>query len=796
MVENSSFDIHPENKQTMSTRFEDIGHFLKYEQVKNVLNFSCEYGYVKMLFYRSDIIRIVMNPNEELSLKTSPAIIETPDKINISVHESTSQISLQTSKLKIVINKFPFRVTIYDQNRTLLVKESDKGLGFKNKGEVICYKDIDKSDHFYGLGEKTGFLDKRGEKYEMWNSDVFAPHNPETDPLYQSIPFFMTLRNGRAHGIFFDNTYKTTFDFKSSSKMYHFTAKGGQLDYYLLSGPSPKQVLRQYTHLTGHMPIPPKWALGYHQSRYSYKSENEVRNILHTFIDKQIPVDAFYFDIHYMDEYKVFTFNKDYFPSPKKLIEEIKKAGKQVVPIVDPGVKKDPEYTIYREGIKYDYFCKYLEGDVYIDKVWPGESAFPDFVNQDVRKWWGDNHQFYTNLGVEGIWNDMNEPAVFNETKTMDEEVIHNDHGIKKTHRELHNVYGLYMGMATYEGMRKLLKGKRPFVLTRAGYAGIQRYAAVWTGDNRSFWEHLQMSVPMCLNLGLSGIPFSGADVGGFAHDTNGELLARWTQAAAFFPFFRNHSALDTLRQEPWVFGEFYEKIIKKYIELRYQWLPHFYTLFKEASEKGIPVMRPLFMEYPDDEKTTNLYDEFMIGSNVLIAPIMTPDTTYRVLYLPEGTWINYWTEEELTSGYHLIEAKLDILPIYIKKGTFIAQGGLKQSTDEKEQDLRIHYYTASQTVDIQSFELYDDDGETFGYQKGDYLRLLITCNKKENRLNFDIKKEGTYAPSWKTWKLVIHQLPQEYTVMFNDEQVKEEQIKRDTENNSCVVTINENVWM
>lgn len=629
---------------------------------------------------------------------------------------------------------------------------------------------MEPEDHFYGFGEKTGFLDKRGEKMTMWNSDVYAPHNPETDSLYQSIPYFMTLRNGFAHGIFFDNTFKTTFDFRSEETNYSFSAEGGQINYYVLAGPTPKDVLEQYTFLTGRMPIPPKWAIGYHQSRYSYETEQEVRELAKTFIEKGIPLDVIYLDIHYMDGYRVFTFDKERFPNPKQLIKDLKEQGIRIVPIVDPGVKEDPEYYIYQEGIRGDHFCKYIEGNIYFGDVWPGNSAFPDFTSSKVRKWWGEKHRFYSDLGIEGIWNDMNEPAVFNETKTMDVKVMHDNDGDPRTHRELHNIYGLMMGESTYSGMKKQLNGKRPFLLTRAGYSGIQRYAAVWTGDNRSFWEHLQMSIPMVMNLGLSGIPFAGADVGGFAHDSNGELLVRWTQVGAFIPFFRNHSALGFARQEPWSFGEKYEKAIKKYIELRYQWLPHLYSLFAEAHHTGTPVMRPLMMEYPKDENTYNLSDQFMVGDNVIIAPIMQPSVQHRVVYLPEGNWVDYWTEEVFEGGkHHLVKADLNKLPIFIKQGSILVHGSVKRSTAIKDEKLTLHLYYGKSTSS--SFKLYEDDGSTFEYEQGNYLRKIFHVKCTKDEISLTISDEGSYKPEWKEIELIVHGAPENFALIINGQE-------------------------
>ncbi|WP_102347550.1 glycoside hydrolase family 31 protein [Bacillus sp. Marseille-P3661] len=792
MLEDSSFAIHPStNGNKKATSLYDIGSQLSFQENNNSFDIHCEAGFVKVIFYREDIVRIVMNPTENVSLKTSAAVIKGPEDVTIHVQDSECEIMLSSNKLVLKLNKSPFRITAMDIDGSTLVNETVKGMGHTSTNEVICFKEMLEQDHFYGFGEKTGFLNKRGEKMTMWNSDVFAPHNPETDSLYQSIPFFMTIRDGNAHGIFFDNTFKTTFDLKSDPNFYSFKAEGGQLDYYLFAGPTPKDVLEQYTTLTGRMPLPPKWALGYHQSKYSYQSESEVKAIAESFLTKEIPLDAIFLDIHYMDEYRVFTFDKNAFPNPRQLIAFLKESGIHVVPIVDPGVKKDPAYKIYREGILQNHFCKYIEGDLYFGEVWPGISAFPDFSNSETQQWWGKQHQFYTEQGIEGIWNDMNEPAVFNESKTMDFDVMHDNDGDPKTHREFHNIYGLLMGKATYEGLQTQLSGKRPFLLTRAGYAGIQRYAAVWTGDNRSFWEHLQLSLPMCMNLGLSGVAFCGPDVGGFAHDCTGELLTRWTQVGAFTPYFRNHNALDSVRQEPWAFGEKYEKIIKKYIQLRYKWLPHLYSLFAETSKTGIPVMRPLVLEYPNDQHVINLSDQFLIGDNVLVAPIMQPDTYYRVVYLPDGKWVNYWTDEVATGNNHiLVHADLETLPVYIKRGSCILQGSVKQSTKTKETDLQLHVYPVSSGET--TYTIYDDDGQSYDYQNGEFWEQKIHCQFHAEAIDITIQNvSAMYKPSYQQWKLIIHHTKNDMNITVNGVHISTEQENVVLENELLIITLN-----
>ncbi|WP_141432317.1 glycoside hydrolase family 31 protein [Bacillus sp. 03113] len=770
-MEDTSFAIHPGTKKSIEGKqFNDIGNLVSYTKTGQTFSFVCEQGFVNLLFYREDIVRIVMNPFAPPTMESSFAVVRDPEPIVIGVIEKDETIQLFGVKLTLSISHNPFRIAVYDAGNRLLVQETSRGMGYNEKKEVICFKEMRYEDHFYGFGEKTSFLDKRGEKMTMWNSDVYAPHNPEIDSLYQSIPYFMNVNKGLAHGIFFDNTYRTVFDLKSEKDIYSFSAEKGELDYFVMAGPTPKQVLEQYTYLTGRMPIPPKWAIGYHQSRYSYETEAEVRELASKFIEKEIPLDAIYLDIHYMDDYRVFTFDRDRFPNPQKLILDLKEVGIHVIPIVDPGVKEDPEYSIYQEGILKDHFCKYIEGNVYHGDVWPGNSAFPDFINSDVRKWWGEKHQFYADLGIEGIWNDMNEPSVFNEQKTMDVKVTHNLDGKLKTHREMHNTYGFYMGEATYEGMKKSMNGKRPFLLTRAGYAGVQRYAAVWTGDNRSFWEHLQLSLPMCMNLGLSGVAFTGPDIGGFAHDTTGELLTRWTQVGAFTPYFRNHSSIGTVRQEPWSFGEDNERIIKKYIDLRYQWMPYLYTLFAEANRTGVPVMRPLMMEFPDDEHTINLYDQFMIGDQAIIAPILKPSTFHRVVYLPKGIWFDYWTDKKYEGGQHiLVKAPLDILPIFIKEGAILPHSSKIGAGKGTETALTVHVYPMQEGKS--EYTLYDDDGSTFDYQQGQTIEKRISCEVTLESLLVEIKDlHAKYQPDWTKIMLVLHDYHFDKTIYINGE--------------------------
>lgn len=767
-MQDTSFAIHPDRiNQSSISQINHIGQYKSHQSGANFIEISCSNGYVNFQFYKPDILRITMNPFQQPDMSSSVAIVKEAETVNVQMSEDEVALVLKTETLTVRLQKAPFRVLVLDKEGALILSEDEKGMAFDEENRVLAFKKKEENDHFYGFGEKAGFLDKKEEKLTMWNTDVYAPHNPETDSLYQSIPYFMGLRDGRAYGVYFDNTFKTTFDMKSENEHFSFSSEGGQLDYFIMAGPSPKDVLGQYTELTGKMPLPPKWALGYHQSRYSYETEQEVRALASLFQARGIPIDAIHLDIHYMDGYRVFTFDEDRFPNPEGMVSDLKKMGIHIVPIVDAGVKVDENDSTYSEGLLQDLFCKYSSGELFFGDVWPGKSAFPDFTMNRTRKWWGNLNRFYTDLGIDGIWNDMNEPAVFNETKTMDLEAVHENEGNPKLHRELHNVYGMLMEASTYEGMKTHLEGKRPFVLTRAGFAGIQRYAAVWTGDNRSFWEHLAMTLPMCMNLGVSGVALCGSDIGGFAHDSSGELLVRWTQVGAFLPYFRNHSALDTKRQEPWAFGEKYESIMRKYIQLRYKWLPHLYNLFRETTVTGVPVMRPLFMEYPNDPDTYNLSDQFMIGSNVLIAPVLSPNSRHRAIYLPAGQWYDYWTDQKYDGGQHqLIEADLETLPIFIKAGTFLFEGDVIPSAAIASKTLKIHVYPNNNSF---STVLYEDDGESFAYADGESYSELFFCqyNGESLKLKTGIENDR-FQPGWTHKQFNIHDILEETEVLVN----------------------------
>ncbi len=608
----------------------------------------------------------------------------------------------------------------------LLEEEGHSAGGHGQEHAFEILKKIEPSQHFYGLGDKTGFLDKRHYEYEMWNTDNPDPQVDSFKALYKSIPFFISLTDSHVYGLFLDNTFKSCFNMGQESEDYYwFGADGGSLDYYYIAGDTMGAVLEGYTYLTGTCPLPQKWTLGYHQSRWGYVTQEDMEEIAASLRKYDIPCDAIHFDIDYMQDYRVFTWNEArYHGAPAAFLQKLAADGFKVVTINDPGVKKEEGYEVYDEGVREGYFARTPEGEVYINAVWPGEAAFPDFGNPAVRKWWGEKQKFLLDMGVRGIWNDMNEPASFR--GPLPQDVVFTDEDREADHAEMHNVYGHLMAKAAYEGLEKL-DGRRPFVITRACYAGSQKYTTAWTGDNTSMWAHLQMAIPQLCNLGLSGMPFVGTDVGGFGADTTPELMARWVQVGCFSPLFRNHSAAGTRRQEPWQFGGEVMDIYRKYVKLRYRWIPYFYDLFHEEERTGAPIMRPLVFHYEKDAAARACNDEFMLGSRILAAPVVNQGAERRMVYLPRGEWYDYWTNEKLTGPVWFVrEAPLDCCPIYVKAGSLIPVMEPRSYVGEKPADtLMLEVYPGEG-----SWDHYLDNGEDFAYRDGQYHQYRFTVQE------------------------------------------------------------------
>ncbi|MBI3788913.1 MAG: glycoside hydrolase family 31 protein, partial [Ignavibacteriales bacterium] len=696
-----------------------------------------------------DLVRIRLAPNGAFASDQSVAIVKRDwQGIKPIVTQTPAEIRIATSEITVVVKKSPLRISFLDHEGNI-INQDDREHGMSWDGKAVrVWKDMPVNENYYGFGEKSGSLNRKYKHMTMWNTDIPA-YKADTDPLYQSIPFFYGVRNGKAYGIFFDNSYWSSFDMgKEFPEKYSFGATGGELNYYFFYGPSPKKILTRYTELVGRMQLPPRWSLGYQQCRWSYYPESRVRKLAKDFRSKKIPADVIYLDIDYMEGYRIFTFSQKNFPQPKKMISDLAKDGFKIAVIVDPGIKADSSYHAFQSGIEQDVFLKYPNNKLFIGKVWPGECAFPDFSNPVARTWWGENFNVLVDAGVRGFWNDMNEPSVFDvPTKTVDLNVIHNDNSLLTPHAKNHNTYGMQMTQATYEGVRKLRPTERPFVLTRASYAGGQRYSAAWTGDNVASWEHLELALPMLLNLSISGQPFVGSDIGGFIGSPEGELFARWLQLGVFSPLMRAHTVINSADQEPWSYGATFEAINRKTIELRYRLLPYIYTTMYQASLSGIPAMRPLVLEYPEDESYGWNGTEFLFGDDILVAPVLWRGETKRELRLPKGVWYDYWTNDRYDGGKNVtVNAPVDRIPMFVKAGSIIPSQQVVQYTDQAPIDpLTLTVYPAK---GVSSSLYYEDDWHTFEYEQGKFFKRTITQTNTGRSVKLVLgEAAGSYVP-------------------------------------------------
>ena len=610
-----------------------------------------------------------------------------------------------------------------------------------NATHIVINKKINKDDYLYGLGEKTGFLNKRNYEYEMYNSDIPDPHVDSFKALYKSIPFYITFNPKYCYGFFFDNTYRQFFDMgKNDPEHVKISAHKGCFNYYFIGGDSLKDVVSNYSLVSGKMPLPQRFTLGHQQCRWSYMNKEELLFVANKYRELGIPCDVLFLDIDYMERYKVFTYSEERFADLPQVIDDLAKDGFKVVTIIDPGVKLEEGYFMYDEAIKNGYVAT-LNGQTYVNAVWPGDSVFPSFVDTKTREWWASHVKDLVDFGVRGIWNDMNEPASFK--GPLPDNVEFNSDGETHYHDEVHNVYGHYMAEATYNGLVEHDK-RRPYIITRAAYAGTQKYSTVWTGDNHSIWAHLQMGIPMLLNLGMSGFAFCGTDVGGFGSDCTPELLARWSQFGAFTPLFRNHSACGTRRQEPWTFNEETTNAYRNSVLFRYQLIPYLYDLFYESSETGLPVLRPLVMEFEHDQNTYEINDEVMLGSSILGAFVTEQGQTKKMIYLPGSyEWYDYHSKKVYQPGYHIVDAPLDKVLAFVKKGSIIPQSPVRQYIEEDD-TLILDVYPG-----VGSYVHYQDNGEDFKNQDGEYN--LYHIYHEDNLVRISLLYEG-----YKTYKKVI----------------------------------------
>lgn len=607
---------------------------------------------------------------------------------------------------------------------------------------------------FYGMGEKSTGLEHSGRRTKFWNTDVWGDFHQEQcrhgtpDPMYVSIPYLIVKRDNAYIGLLLDNPYATFIDIAASVPLagqttpkteecpyFSLGAENGQPDLYIIYGPSLPELTRKLQKLVGCTPLPPAWALGYHQCRWGYRSMTDMIELDRGFRAHGIPCDGFWLDIDYMDRYRVFTINNKHFADVKESMRRLKAHGRRVVPILDPGVALVKGYSVYEDGHRAGIFCQNPQGREFVGVAWPGKTVFPDFSIAEGRAWWTKHVRRLAAKGIYGAWLDMNDPS----TGPVDDMQMLFNHG-RASHGTFHNQYALGMAMGSRDGFQQAHPNQRPFLVTRSGSTGVGRYAAIWTGDNYSNYHHLKGSVACSLNLALSGVPFNGPDIGGFGGDTTPDLITAWMKACFLFPFCRNHSVAGSLRQEPWAFSSRVTRTLRRYIRLRYALRPYLYNLFVDQEERGEAILRPLFYDFADTKTLPlgRIEDQFMVGPSIMQAPLLDAGQTSREVTLPgTGAWYSVMTGKWINGNRRVrVTPGPEQTPIFIREGAVIpvaASQGDSNEFDGRRVVIHVMLNRRSQRVAETSYVF--DDGETLEYRRGQRSRLYIRARVYRGRL-------------------------------------------------------------
>ncbi len=602
-------------------------------------------------------------------------------------------------------------------------------------------------EHLYGLGEHAHAFNLRGTAHYLWNKDPMQAYREGDGPLYLTAPVYLSVHQSGSYLVFYENSHPAHITVDAADKadgVLRVRFTDGALRYYVIPGP-PERAYARYADLTGHAPLPPRWALGYHQSRFSYGSQQEVAALAEQFRTHDLPISVIHLDIHYMQDFHVFTVNRQRFPDLSGLAAHLQNQGIRLVTIIDPAIKRDLNHWLYREGLQQKVFCMTPSGCVAVGHVWPGICVFPDFTDPRVREWWGSQYQVLLKQGVAGFWHDMNEPTI-TETRgqsTLAREVLHAMEGRGGSHLEAHNLYALLMARAGHEALRREHPQRRPWFLSRSGWAGLQRYAWNWTGDISCSWAMLRQTIRTVLSLSLSGIPYTGPDIGGFTGNPTPELFVRWFQLGALLPFFRTHSSFETPRREPWAFGAEVRHILRAALLLRYRLLPYYYTVAWNTAQTGSPLIRPLFWNDPADADLWAVDDAFLVGDTLLVAPVVhAGDTRRTISRLPAGGWYHMWDDCYLAGGETAtVSAPLARLPLFVRAGHLLP-------TDDTTDRLTLHLYGAAG-----SGMVYSDAGD--GY--GDWRIDRFHWQQQDTDLVISWESEGDYPFAYSGIDVVAH---------------------------------------
>lgn len=775
--------IVPKHSVEAFDRYDDIFEIINPNELKNVENISNQHFIfhaqnsckLSIAFLTENTVRIRYAHDGFFESGFSYAISSDFEiqNLDIQVIEEEEFYILKNKNLTLQVHKSNLNVSFFDENHNLIAEYAAPFEAYRTmmKGTQrisIGFK-IKADEAFYGLGDKSWNLDLRGNRFENWCTDAFG-FGKNSDPLYRAIPFYVSQNERYTYSVFLDNSYRSHFDFgKKNKDVVEISADGGEMNFYFTRGKNVIHLAEQYVQLTGKAALPPMWALGYHQCRWSYFPEARVKEVAADFRAKQIPCDAIYLDIDYMDKYRCFTVNKKYFPDLQGLVNDLKADNFETVVMIDPGIFVDDDYHVYQQGLEKGAFCRRFSGELMVGPVWPTACVFPDYTKPEVRAWWGDLYRdFYENVGISGFWNDMNEPAIFNVKRmTFPYEVQHDFEGQRADHKRIHNVYGMQMSRATQEGLQKIKPQKRPFLLTRATYSGGQRYAAVWTGDNFATWEHLRLANIQAQRLSISGFSFCGSDIGGFADMPDGELIVRWLQLAVFHPLMRVHSmgnhadgaamvdetlvqmadTIDRRDQEPWSFGDAFTPYAKAAIELRYQLLPYLYTAFHDYTKKGTPIIKSAAFVAANMK---GIEREFLFGEQIWVSPLEKKGIKKQIIPLPDGEWFNFYDHKKQVKKA-TVKTDISTIPFFVKAGTVLPLAPIRQHTKEKITSMELRIYVSENIKTTTSF-LYEDAGEGFG----DSLKRTFTLSFDNGQFTLSQAREGNYKVDYQEFTVAV----------------------------------------
>jgi alpha-glucosidase len=711
----------------------------------------------------ADVVRVRLNPAGTLTTRVSGAIASAMPPANAVVTETPDAVYLVSADATAIVRHSPFQIVILRRDGSLVTADTAPGIGWDTAARtVLTQKFAPAGEHYLGFGLRGGSLDRRGRRITMLNVDRSA-YGPLDDPLYASIPFYYGVRDGQAYGVFVDSPAMPFFDLDSNADgLMTFGAAEGELDYYVIVGPEMWRIAYRYATLTGFAPLPPLWTLGYQQSRFGYASQQEFLNLALTFRLLQVPCDALYFDLYYLDRLQAFTWNPQTFPDPVGMNAALRTLGFKRVAIVDPVVRADDRLWTFLAGS--GYFLQDPTGVPVVNSIFYGDVSWIDFTRRSARSWYQQALELFLGTGIDAVWNDLNEPA-----QNYMPEAIYDFEGEHRTDRQARNLFALRETAATQEALRNLRPTERPWILSRSGFAGIQRFAANWSGDTLSSFDSLRTSVQMSLSMGLSGQQQFGHDVGGFLGAPSPELFIRWLEFSSFTPLLRNHSLNTSPSREPWAFGEPYLGLARGVLNERYRLIPFLYTLLERAARIGQPVLAPTVFHFAQDPQTYTQDTEFMLGPWLLVAPVLEAQAVERSVYLPKDSgWYDMRTAVRYEGGQVVsVPAPLGSVPVFVREGTLLPRGPTRQFvSDDTPPQLDVAAYPGPDS----EFTLYEDDGTSLAYQQGQFLRTRLSQQTTTNSRIVRIERlEGSWTPPARPWSIALIAEGEPAAITLND---------------------------